>query len=70
MSRAFEARYPGRCAACPEPIEPRDLLVYDDDGAVIHAGCRVVEPRPARPVRVCPTCMVALPATGLCDTCD
>lgn len=33
------------------------------------APARAAKPEP-RPVAVCPTCFLALPATGVCDECD
>ena len=34
------ARFHGKCVACPDDIEPGDLMVYDEEyGRWIHAGC-------------------------------
>jgi hypothetical protein len=38
---SFEAKYPGRCGACGEPIYPGDHAKYEDD-ELIHAHCDVV----------------------------
>lgn len=66
MSRTFAARYPGRCAACDDPIEVGDLLTYDEDNEVVHAnGCDQPR-RPERPTKVCPICNLAMPLTGVC----
>ena len=40
MSATFEAKYPGRCAACDERITPGDTVTYDDD-ELVHAACEV-----------------------------
>ena len=37
-SRSFEAKFPGRCVDCREPIEVGDLITYDG-AAVAHEGC-------------------------------
>jgi hypothetical protein len=42
MSRPFTANYPGTCAACLEPIDPGDEVVYEDD-ELVHEGCATEE---------------------------
>ena len=37
VARVFEARYPGECAGCGEPIEPGDQVSYVDDELL--GGC-------------------------------
>lgn len=40
MKRPFLARYDGRCPECHDRIYAgEDMLVYNDDDEVIHAGC-------------------------------
>lgn len=55
MSRPFEARFGGRCAAeCGEPIHEGDQVVYEDD-ELVHVDCvGKPEPPPSRPA--CPSC--------------
>lgn len=54
MSRPFEARYGGRCAAdCGEPIREGDEVVYEDD-ELVHADCAGKPEPPAKPA--CPSC--------------
>jgi hypothetical protein len=56
MSRPFEARYGGRCAAdCGEPIREGDQVVYEDD-ELVHADCegKHEQQRPERPA--CTSC--------------
>jgi len=58
--KTFRARHPGRCANCPERIEPGDEVVYVDD-VVIHADCEDATPEPERPPDICPTCHLQRP---------
>lgn len=37
-ARVFEARYGGRCALCPKPIDVGDDVTYVDD-LVAHVAC-------------------------------
>jgi len=65
VSRTFTARYPGRCAACDDPIEPGEALRYDPDEQVVHADCDRPTPATAAtrrvPAAVCPTCHLTRP---------
>ena len=56
MSRPFEARFGGRCAAdCGQPIREGDTVVYEDD-ELIHAECEGKQ-EPQRPEKpACPSC--------------
>ena len=38
MTRTFTARYSGRCALCPHPIQP-GMLVTGWPGARAHSSC-------------------------------
>lgn len=68
-ARKFEARYPGRCRACPDPIEVGDDLVMTDEGAV-HFGCAgdraAVAARVTMPREVCPRCFTEKAVNGAC----
>lgn len=63
MSRPFEARYGGRCAAdCGGPIREGDQVVFVDD-ELVHTACveAMDDERSHRrpdPV-VCPSCWIA-----------
>lgn len=58
----MQAKYPGRCAICPEPIRRGDSIASlgEDSGTWVHAGCHpsievvaaalAEDPTPARPV--------------------
>lgn len=37
MTRAFRAKYPGRCDRCDERIHRNDMIRVTDDEMVIHA---------------------------------
>lgn len=37
--RTFEAKYPGQCGECFEPIRIGDEVYYDEDDALSHATC-------------------------------
>lgn len=71
MSRAFRAKYPGRCPACPDDIEIDDLLTYDADDRVIHADCAATDPTAGlrKPPVICPGCFMTKAENGACD-CD
>lgn len=64
MMRWFEARYPGICAKCDEPFEVGTQIRADG-----HGGYQCCETTPPRPLKICTKCFIALPATGICDTC-
>ena len=51
----FEARYPARCALCPDRIEPGDQVTYADD-ELVHAECDVEPRREDDPDEVCGKC--------------
>lgn len=65
---SFEARYHGECAACGGHINPGTEGTYDMFDRIVHAKCPPDLTVLARPV--CPTCLLELPATGVCDDCD
>lgn len=67
--RAFTARYPGRCANCPDGIEPGDQLVYDEDDLVIHVTCRTTPKVTGKAPEICPRCFLAKATNGACS-CD
>jgi hypothetical protein len=54
----FQARYPGRCAACDERIHEGDDVDYDDD-QLVHATCPTPPPdlfSVGSTETVCPQC--------------
>lgn len=51
----FEARYPGRCQICTEPIEPGDTATYIDD-ELAHAHCDTEPQRNDDPDEACTKC--------------
>lgn len=60
MSRPFEARYGGPCAAdCGQRIEPGEDVTYVDD-ELLHADCAErdaeVDRRSTKPEKPCPSC--------------
>ena len=57
MTRPFEARYPGVCSDCEEPIRPGEQIVSLGDGEYEHVTCRP----PDRPAAVCTTCWLTKP---------
>lgn len=63
----FRARYPGRCAACEEPIRHDDEITYEE-GQVVHADCERHVPKPQP---ICRGCFLSYPldANGLCEEC-
>lgn len=68
MSRKFEARYPGRCLACNEPIDIGDDLTYDYD-QVVHYECAGRAASLAtigRRLEVCPRCFTEKSISGAC----
>lgn len=54
---AFQARYPGRCAACDEPIYEGGKVRYED-GFLVHDDCPdpVDHDAPRRTEHRCPDC--------------
>ncbi|NYD39932.1 hypothetical protein [Nocardioides panaciterrulae] len=67
--RKFEARYPGRCPACHEPIDVGDDPVMEDHRAV-HFECAGDQPRPQLvPREICPRCFTEKSVSGAC-ACD
>lgn len=54
---AFQAKYPGQCAACGERIHLADYVRYEDD-LLVHDDCPdTVDPDlPGRQERKCPDC--------------
>jgi hypothetical protein len=61
---SFEARYPGRCAACEERIIPGEHVRYSEEDEIIHNRCEESNAS-ERPVDVCTRCWLTKP----CD-CD
>lgn len=67
-SRIFEAQHPARCPA-GDAIVPGDRVHYVDD-VLLHAGC-TPPPDPTVPQRrVCGSCFMEVPVTGVCADCD
>lgn len=61
MSKSFEARYEGHCAAgCLDPIEAGDTVTYVDD-KLVHADCARDHTMSRRPVTICQSCWLAQP---------
>ncbi|HET7326978.1 MAG TPA: hypothetical protein VFJ14_06780 [Nocardioidaceae bacterium] len=60
----FEARYPGHCGVCDEPIRPGTLATYEDD-EIAHAIC----PEPVALPDPCPRCFQIPASNGRCG-CD
>ncbi len=54
----FEARFPGRCEACDEPIEPGQPVVFDDDDVLVHDDCRGMVRVPERAPDPCGECFL------------
>ena len=54
---SFQAKYPGRCAACDERIYEGNWVRYEDD-FLVHDDCDEVPERdaPQRNKRKCPDC--------------
>ena len=67
MSHHFKACYPGRCAACTEPIVVDDLLTYDrEDDVAIHTECTEERAAKAKPRPICPRCFLTIALSGEC----
>ena len=56
----FEARYPGKCAACDGRITPGENVRYSEDDEIMHSRCED-ESAAARPVEVCGSCWLTKP---------
>lgn len=69
MSRKFEARYPGRCPSCFEPIQVGDTIVMTDDGATCEDCSTRAGSASPRPREVCPRCFTEKASNGAC-ACD
>lgn len=39
MRKVFKARYRSACTLCDVPVEAGDVVSYDEDAMVAHAGC-------------------------------
>jgi hypothetical protein len=66
QERLLEARE----AASPAPA-PAATPATRKAPAAKKPARKATRPKPAeRPVKLCPTCYMALPATGICDFCD
>lgn len=63
----FPARYEGRCNSCKKRFDVGDEIAGTADGFYVHAECDV---KPPKPMPVCPTCFIEMPATGVCDQCQ
>ncbi|QAY70043.1 hypothetical protein [Xylanimonas protaetiae] len=66
MSRAFEARYPGRCTDCGGAIERGQMIRYSAGdsntiavGGFVHDGCEDADPE--QPPVICTTCWLTKP---------
>ena len=57
---SFEARYPGRCAACDSRIIPGEHVRYSEDDEIMHNRCEDTEVTD-RPIEVCATCWLVKP---------
>jgi len=65
-----QAKFPGRCAVCAEPIRPGDSIARpnDDPGAWVHAACRLEPKRRAvKAAMVAPPGAVAVYTDGACS---
>lgn len=67
---AFQAKYPGRCRDCDDPITVGDWVEFDDDRNLLHQVCPeegvlVNNHRAPRPL--CPRCFLTLPRVGPCE---
>lgn len=60
--RTFTARYPGRCAACPDRIDEGDEITLGERGEPMHAECAADRPLFTSATRrepgVCPRCFI------------
>ncbi|PQM45688.1 hypothetical protein C1Y40_04132 [Mycobacterium talmoniae] len=54
MARAFQARFPGRCGRCDNPITVGDHVHYDDD-ELVHTDCDT-DTLPDSTGTACPNC--------------
>ena len=48
----FEARYPGRCNACDEPIKVGQECTFEDD-LIVHIDCETHVIATAEPCSLC-----------------
>lgn len=70
-TRTFMARHDGRCPECGDDFTEGDLLRWSIEDRVIHADCDDTRLRAMlEPADVCPSCFIAKPKSGRCDTCD
>lgn len=69
---AFRAEYAGPCESdCTAGIQSDDLIEQAGTDAGHRRLFRHVEcPPEPRPAEVCPSCWLAMPASGVCDTCS
>lgn len=57
----FAARYPGRCAGCPEPIVEGEVITLGERNEPLHVDCAGGEESITgrREPAVCPRCFIA-----------
>lgn len=58
---SFEARFPGRCAACEERIAPGEQVRYSEDDELAHNRCEESNESHAAPIVVCDRCWLTKP---------
>lgn len=61
VTRPFEAKYYGTCAACDERIRPGDMITFEEDDTM-HETCTDSRAHETKQ-KPCPTCWLV----GPCD---
>lgn len=64
VSRAFPAKYAGRCGACGDWFEEGTEIVMTDEVGVVHAACP--DNDEFVPGEVCTECWMERSVTGAC----
>jgi hypothetical protein len=66
---AWPAKYRGRCPTCHHDILPGDMVRFDFNESVVHAGCEDAVQLDLNPGKVCDKCRMELPKSGICGSC-
>lgn len=63
---SFAAKFPGHCDNCVHAIIVGQEVEFTLDNRLVHVVC----PPDPKPGKVCPSCFLELPCTGVCDDCS
>lgn len=65
---SFTARYNGTCMVCRDEIDVGQQIEFAEESGYRHVYC--VPRPPKRHGKVCPTCHMEMPLSGVCANCE